>query len=67
MSRKVRELIRDLEMAGFINRGGKGSHRNYKHPQGAKITISGSLGADAKRYQERALKTALQELQNEKK
>jgi len=24
MPRKVRELIRDLEKAGFVNRGGKG-------------------------------------------
>lgn len=30
--RKIRELIRDLEKAGFVNRGGKGSHRNYEHP-----------------------------------
>ena len=67
MPRKVRELIRDLEKAGFINRGGKGSHRNYKHGQGSKITMSGSAGDDAKPYQERALKIALQEVQNEKK
>ncbi len=67
MPRKIRELVSILEKAGFINRGGKGSHRNYKHPQGAKITISGRLGDDAKPYQERALKTALQEVQNEKK
>ena len=29
MPRKVRELIADLEAAGFVDRGGKGSHRNY--------------------------------------
>jgi predicted RNA binding protein YcfA (HicA-like mRNA interferase family) len=27
MPKKIRELIRELEQAGFINRGGKGSHR----------------------------------------
>lgn len=59
MPRKVRELIRDLEKIGFVNRGGKGSHRNYKHPQGAKITISGNPGDDAKPYQEKALKIVL--------
>ena len=29
MPRKVRQLIRDLERAGFVNRGGKGNHRNF--------------------------------------
>ena len=61
MPRKVRELIKDLEKAGFINRGGKGSHKNYIHPSGALITISGKLGDDAKPYQEKAVKTTLQE------
>lgn len=59
MPRKVRELIRDLERAGFVNRGGKGSHRNYLHPRGVRITISGGLGDDAKRYQERDMEKAL--------
>jgi predicted RNA binding protein YcfA (HicA-like mRNA interferase family) len=59
MPRKVRELIRDLERAGFANRGGKGSHRNYLHPRGVRITVSGGLGDDAKPYQERDAATAL--------
>ena len=63
MPRKVRELIRDLEQAGFTNRGGKGSHRNYLHPRGVRITISGQMGADAKRYQERDVEKALREAQ----
>lgn len=67
MFRKIKELIRALEEAGFINRGGKGSHRNYKHPKGTKITISGGLGDDATPYQEHALKAALMEVRNEKK
>jgi predicted RNA binding protein YcfA (HicA-like mRNA interferase family) len=57
----MRELIRDLELAGFVDRGGKGSHRNFKHPRGIKITISGNLGDDAKRYQERDVKKAIRE------
>lgn len=61
MPRKVRELIRDLERAGFVNRGGKGSHRNYLHPRGARITISGGMGDDAKPYQERDTAKALRE------
>ena len=62
MPRKIRELIRDLERAGFVNRGGKGSHRNYLHPRGVRITVSGSAGDDAKRYQERDVETAVEEV-----
>ncbi|MCA9101441.1 MAG: type II toxin-antitoxin system HicA family toxin [Planctomycetales bacterium] len=62
MPRKVRELIRDLEQAGFVNRGGKGSHRNFVHPNVAQpLTLSGKLGTDAKRYQERAVQRAIEE------
>ena len=61
MPRKVRELVRELERAGFANRGGKGSHRNYAHPRGVRITISGGLSDDAKPYQERDTAKALRE------
>ena len=64
MPRKIRELIRDLETAGFENRGGKGDHRNSGHPKVPKlVTISGELGEDAKHYQERAVKAAIEESQ----
>ena len=59
MPRKVRDLIRDLAKAGFVDRGGKGSHRNFKDPQGVKITMGGGLGDDAKPYQERDVKKAI--------
>lgn len=63
MPPKVRELIAELERAGFVNRGGKGSHRNFVHPHGMKpITVSGKLGDDAKHYQVRAVRLALEEL-----
>ncbi|MCH7721734.1 MAG: type II toxin-antitoxin system HicA family toxin [Bacteroidetes bacterium] len=62
MPRKIRELIKDLEKAGFINRGGKGSHRNYIHPSGVVLTISGKLGDDAKHYQEKIIKQKIQEV-----
>jgi len=62
MPRKVRELIRDLEKAGFMNRGGKGSHRNYSHTKGARITISGNPSHDAKRYQERDVEKVIREV-----
>jgi predicted RNA binding protein YcfA (HicA-like mRNA interferase family) len=59
---KVRELVRNLQRAGFVDRGGKGSHRNFVHPKVAKlVTISGSLGDDAKRYQVRAVRLAIEE------
>ena len=61
MPRKIRELIRDLEQAGFANRGGKGSHRNYEHPKGMRVTVSGRLGDDAKPYQEREAKRVIEE------
>jgi predicted RNA binding protein YcfA (HicA-like mRNA interferase family) len=59
MPRKVRQLIADLEKAGFVNRGGKGSHRNFTHPTGLRVTISGAAGDDAKHYQERDVRHAL--------
>ena len=64
MARKVRELIGDLERAGFINRGGKGSHRNYEHPRGDRVTVSGKSGDDAKPYQEREVRRAIEEVQS---
>ena len=62
MPRKIRDLIRDLEQAGFVNRGGKGSHRNFIHPNVTKpVVISGQLGDDAQHYQEKAVKVAIEE------
>jgi len=59
---KVRELVKSLEKSGFRNRGGKGSHRNFVHPNVSKpVTISGKLGDDAKKYQIRAVEKAVQE------
>lgn len=65
MPPKVRDLIARLEKAGFENRGGKGSHRNFVHPKASRpITVSGKLGEDAKRYQERAVAKAIEEVQS---
>jgi len=57
------QLIADLEKHGFVNRGGKGSHRNFLHPSGVRITLSGAPGEDAKHYQERDLKRVIQKIQ----
>ncbi len=61
MPPKIRELIKRLQAAGFVDRGGKGSHRNFKHPRGPKVTVSGSPGDDAKPYQERGVDRAIEE------
>jgi len=59
---KIRELIAELVQAGFMDRGGKGSHRNFVHPKVARpVTISGNPGDDAKLYQIRAVHLAIEE------
>ena len=63
MPRKVRELIADLERAGFYLRKNKsgGSHRRYQHPKGPRVTLSGKRGDDAHQYQEKEVKKAIEE------
>ena len=62
MPRKIRNVIKDLKKAGFADRGGKGSHRNFVHPRVSKpVTVSGNLGNDARDYQEKAVKLAIEE------
>ena len=62
MPQKIRELVAERQRAGFVDRSGKGSHRNFVPPKVAKpITISGALGDDAKHYQIRAVKFAVEE------
>ena len=46
--------------AGFVNRGGKGSHGNFEHPSGARITLSGNEGDDAHRYQEKGVRQQIE-------
>ena len=62
MPPKIKQLIKELERAGFINRGGKGSNRNYVHPKVAKpVTISGKMGTYVLHYQEKDVKKAIEE------
>jgi predicted RNA binding protein YcfA (HicA-like mRNA interferase family) len=66
MPRKIRELIAELERAGFAARGGKGNHRIFIHENcPLTVVISGKSGADALPYQEKAIKRALREINNE--
>jgi len=63
MPRKIRELVRDLVKAGFEERAGKASHRNYRHPLLAKVvTISGRDGEDARRHLEKTVQEAIDEV-----
>ena len=66
MPRKVRDLLQDVKAAGFVEivRAGKGSHRKLVHDDfpGA-VTISGNPGDDAKPYQEKQVRRAIEEIQ----
>jgi len=63
MPRKIRQLISDLEKHGFMNKGGRGSHRNFVHIKYSYVVvISGQSGADAKRYQEKIVEKAIKEV-----
>ena len=62
MPPKVRELVAELLRAGFVDRGGKGSHRNFVHPRVSRpATVSGKPGDDAKHYQIRSVRFAIEE------
>ena len=65
MPRKVRDLIKNLQDAGFQRiAGGKGSHRKFTHLQfSGAVTLSGKEGADALHYQEKQIKRAIEEVQ----
>ena len=66
MPRKICALIKDLQDAGFeqIAGRGKGSHRMFTHAKfmGA-VTLSGKDGADAKPYQEKQVKKAIEDVE----
>ena len=63
MPKKIRELKKMLQKAGFQQAPGKGSHTNWIHPlYSGKVTISGKDGSDAKPYQEKETKQAIEEV-----
>ena len=65
MPRKIRNLIEDLSEVGFYEiAGGKGSHRKFTHIRySGAVTISGKSGDDAKPYQEKQVRRAIEEAQ----
>ena len=60
MPLKIRDLIRELERAGFELRSVRGSYRKYGRGS-VTVIVSGSAGDDAKRYQEKAVRDAVQD------
>jgi predicted RNA binding protein YcfA (HicA-like mRNA interferase family) len=61
--RKIRQLIADLAHAGFslAPGGGKGSHRKFRHPRlPGSVILSGHDGDDARPYQEKQVRNAIQ-------
>jgi predicted RNA binding protein YcfA (HicA-like mRNA interferase family) len=63
MPRKIRQLIAELEAAGFVRGdGGKGSHRKFRHVKYAgSVILSGQDGHDAHHYQEKQVRNAIRE------
>jgi predicted RNA binding protein YcfA (HicA-like mRNA interferase family) len=61
--RKIRQLVADLERAGFLLvPGGKGSHRKFRHAKlPGSVILSGHDGDDARHYQERQVRNAIRE------
>lgn len=66
MPRKIRELRRDLLRAGFSEKPGKGSHRIMEYGP-ISWSLSGQLGDDADRFQEKAVKRLLEDVKKLKK
>ena len=66
MPRKIRQLVADLESAGFVRvPGGKGSHRKFRHVKfRGFVLISGHEGDDARHYQEKQVRNALRQIKS---
>ncbi|WP_201323718.1 type II toxin-antitoxin system HicA family toxin [Pseudanabaena sp. lw0831] len=63
MAKKIRELKAMLLKAGFTYRSGKGSHTVWSHPKlEYSLTLSGKDGNDADRYQEKDVRNALRDI-----
>jgi predicted RNA binding protein YcfA (HicA-like mRNA interferase family) len=63
MPKKIRDLKAMLRKAGFTCQAGKGSHTKWAHPRRqTPVVISGKDGTDAKRYQEKEVQSALDDV-----
>jgi predicted RNA binding protein YcfA (HicA-like mRNA interferase family) len=61
MPRKIRELIKDLQAAGWVQvSGGKGSHRKFRHDKfPGSVIVPGHDNDDAKHYLEKQVRNAV--------
>lgn len=67
MPKKIRELKRMLQRAGFTMRAGKGSHTVWSHTiLEESITVSGQDGDDAKPYQEKDVRQIIRKVESSK-
>jgi predicted RNA binding protein YcfA (HicA-like mRNA interferase family) len=64
--RKIRQLVADLTNAGFTHvAGGKGSRRKFVHPKfPGFVLVSGHDGDDARHYQEKHVRHAVQRVKS---
>ena len=66
MPRKVRELIRDLERAGFYQVPAKHGHKNFRHTRRpGRVTVPGKPGDHVKHYLEKQVREAIREVSDE--
>ena len=65
MAPKILTLTQDLESKNFVNKGKKKDHRNFQHPKGINITICGNLNQEAKPYQIKDVKRAIEIISDE--
>jgi len=65
MPKKIRELKTMLTQAGFLMYQGKGDHTKWSHPKepGLLVVVSGNDGRDAKKYQEKQVALAIEQVQ----
>ncbi|MBE9045615.1 type II toxin-antitoxin system HicA family toxin [Pleurocapsales cyanobacterium LEGE 10410] len=67
MPKKIRELKSMLKKAGFtlLKDRGKGSHTVWEHPNVKQnVILSGKDSKDAQKYQEKRVKEAVEEAEN---
>ena len=70
MRPRIRELITDLETAGFHHRKSQGKdqdiHHFFRHPAGINLTVLGGPGDVAKFYIINDIRNALELIDNER-
>ncbi len=65
MPKKIRELKTMLTQAGFVMYQGKGDHTKWSHSKEPSllVVVSGNDGRDAKKYQEKQVAQAIEQVQ----